>query len=220
MKKNLIILSLALALGAHAASYSANVIGFVKVNVGTNMTLVADPFITGVTNGANEVLPTLADGTGLLLWNPAIANFVSYTVYQGHYYNSTTGALVPTPVLGPGQGFFIKNFGAATNVTFAGSLAILPGKTNYISLPVGYTLVGSEVPTPGGIKSKLGLTLPSTATLQFYTNGVYSQYTYSSGQWYNTKKSVVPEPVVFPGQGFFFENLGTAAVIWPETLPH
>ena len=184
------------------------------------MTLVSNPFITGATNGANEVLPTLADGSGLLLWNPTIANFVDYTSYQGHYYNSTTGALLPTPILNPGEGFFIKNFGSATNITLVGSLAILPGTTNYISLPVGYTLMGSEVPTPGGITSKLGLVLPTTATLQFYTNGVYSQYTYNAGKWYNASKAVVAEPIVSPGQGFFFENLGKTAVIWPETLPH
>ena len=72
---------------AQTPVYSQNVVGYASVatpSVGVNY-MLSIPFAIGVSNGANEVwplvspgVPTLPDGSELLIWNPTTVSFTAY----------------------------------------------------------------------------------------------------------------------------------------------
>jgi len=205
---------------AAGSTYTPNIAGFVRVSLNSNLTLVSNPFEVGFTNGANEVLPALADGTGLLTWETSAGSYNHLLVSQGTYFNADSGNPAPAPVLAPGEGFFIAQPGVVTNLTFVGAVALARGTTNYTSFPQGYSLTGAKLPITGRLTTDLHLQIPSTAIVQFYLDGAYSQYSCNAGIWYDAStQAVVSEPVLQAGQGFFLFNQASAPILWPQYLP-
>jgi hypothetical protein len=213
--------------------YSQNVVGYASVatpNLGVNY-MLSIPFAIGVSNGANEIwplvspgVPTLPDGSQLLIWNP---NTVSFTVYLSDSQSPTLwddnggNALSFSPILPVGQGFFLNPAQNSVTNVFAGTVAVNVGTSNQMTLPnvgVNY-LVGCVVPyagyvtngnnstggpnlsAAGGLPDGSQLLIWNPATVSFT---VYLSDSQSSSRWDDNGGNAIPvPPAITVGQGFF-----------------
>ncbi len=216
---------LALAAGAlttcaQQTEYSTNIVGFVEMRVASGYNLLANPFSAGVTNGANEIMPAI-DGEIILTWNGMGYNYVSYDTGFGGWIDANFDPASP-PWLPPGKGFFFFNPGAATTVTFAGQVRPGPCQTNWLSLPPGYSLLGSVLPASVTDISAGPVRLPLIDGMFLLRwNGWgwdYRAYDSAFGGWIDPDFNPMPPPGYSIGTGFFlFQPLGLAA--WPQWLP-
>ena len=122
--KTLLIASAALAAGILASSaqtYSQNIVGYVNQKlVGNQYNMIANPLTSGantadlVFNGSGNPAFTgyMPDGTTLLVWNGASFDAYTYDTSVGaddnNWYNGDESDTAPTPVIGVGEGFFVR----------------------------------------------------------------------------------------------------------------
>jgi hypothetical protein len=149
-------------------------------------------------------------------------NGVAYdtrTLDTGVWYDSAFNPTTP-PLIPPGRGFFFFNPGAAYTNTYVGTVVPNPGATNSMSLPPGFSLIGSVLPVSGANITAAPVGLPAIdACIVSSFNGVaYDTRTLDTGDWYNNAFQIVPAPSYTVGQGFFFFNPG-AATPWAQSLP-
>jgi hypothetical protein len=156
--------------------YSVNAVGYVNVNIPANAYVqIANPL------DANP-LDTNSNTLGALL--TSVPEFTSIYKYNGSGYEIATffgGAWdKPETTMNPGEGAFINGPEAFT-ITFVGT--VLQG-TNTISLPAGYSLVGSKIPQSTDV-SVLGLTqaMKEFDAVYIYNGSGYDIYTYFGGAW-------------------------------------
>jgi hypothetical protein len=238
--------------------YSQNIVGYATVatpGIGTTLYMVACPFVIGASNGANEVYGLNANsnnlpiGTEILIWNPTGPNANSYTVYyydpsyegvdQGSYggwwTDSTLSQNMPTPVLPPGQGYFLQPTANTTN-TFAGTVAVPVGgsATNTLN-GIGTTLymVSSAVPYAGDVTNVGGINLtnmpvgsevlvwnPTGPSANSYTTYYWDpSYLPDYGAWWtdSTLSQNLPDPLLPVGGAMFIQP--TANYKWVQTVP-
>jgi hypothetical protein len=209
------------AISAMAQSnvYSLNIVGYATVTVPTGYSLLANPLSAG-TNGANEIMPVI-DGEQILTWNGSGYNYVTFDSGFGGWVDAASNPSVP-PSLPPGKGFFFFNPNAATNVTFVGQVVPGPSSTNQLTLPVGYSLIGSPLPATVTAITNAPVSLPVIDGLQILTwNGsgyVYSSFDSGFGGWIDSASNPKLPPSYTIGQGFFFFNPG-AQTTWNQSLP-
>jgi hypothetical protein len=200
--------------------YSLNVVGYVNVPVPSGYSLLANPLSAGVTNGANEIM-TPIDGEAILKWNGSTFNYVSFDTGFNGWIDINFNPSVP-PSLPPGKGFFFLNPGAATTVTFVGQVVPSPGVTNQLTLPSGYSLVGSPLPVSAPVITNAPVSLPVIDGMAILTwNGsAYSYRSYDTGfnGWIDLNFNPATPPAYTTGQAFFFLNPG-APVTWNQSLP-
>jgi len=219
---------------AQANVYSLNIVGYATVTVSPGYNLMANPLQAGVTNGANEIMPIL-DGEQILTWSGTAFNTVMYdsgAVPTPGWVKADDTTPAHPPSLPPGTGFFFFNPNAtATNFTFVGQVVPGPSSTNSLTLPSGYSLIGSPLPASltvaqGGITNaplKLPI-LDGMSILQWGGTG-YNTTLYDSGAvptppWVkadDTTPTTVPAYSI--GQGFFFFNPNPTAAAWVQSLP-
>jgi len=214
------------AISAMAQSnvYSLNIVGYATVTIGSGYNLLSNPLSAGVTNGANEIMPIL-DGEVILTWTGSAYSQVGYDSGFGGWVGADGSTPSAPPSLPPGKGFFFFNPNAApTNVTFVGQVVPGPSSTNTLSLPSGYSLVGSPLPATVAQITNAPVSLPvldGMLILQ-YSGGKYAQTGFDSGfgGWVGadgTTPSVAPPYKI--GDGFFFFNPNPAAASWSQSLP-
>jgi len=208
--------------------YSLNIVGYVNVPVPSGYSILANPLSAGVTNGANEIMPTV-DGSFLLLWENNAYGYYGYDSGFGGWIDANLNPISP-PELPPGVGFFYYNPGSATTVTFVGQVVPDPGVTNSMALPAGYSLAGTPMPvsgTLGGAPTTGDPVAPGTVNMPIIDgefmlkwNGQYNYFGYDSGfgGWIDANLNPIAAPTVNPGEGFFYYNPGSS-VNWLQALP-
>jgi hypothetical protein len=207
---------------AQSNVYSLNIVGYATVAVPAGYSLLANPLSAGVTNGANE-LGLQIDSEQILTWNGTGFNYVSYDSGFGGWIDANFAPSTP-PSLPPGKGFFFYNpLPVATNITFVGQVVPGPASTNSLSLPAGYSLIGSPLPANVTDISAAPVSLPKIDSMQVLTwNGsgyVYTAYDSGFGGWIDANFTAKAAPAYSIGQGFFFYNPGQTAASWPQSLP-
>jgi hypothetical protein len=206
--------------------YSLNIVGYATIPVASGYNLLANPLSAGATNGANEIMPIL-DGEVILTWNSATSKFVQtgYDSGFGGWVGADGSTASVPPSLAPGQGFFFLNPGPATNFTFVGQVVPNPGTTNHLSLPAGYSMIGSAIPATVAAITNAPVSLPvldGMAILQWDSAAQkYVQTGFDSGfgGWVKADGSTATvAPPYTIGTGFFFLN-PAAATTWDQSLP-
>jgi len=168
-----------------------------------------------VTNGANEILP-IVDQMTVLTYD---AGAYQYYQVDGTSWIGADGGPTQPPQLPPGKGFFYFNPGAAAQtITFVGEVVPAPGTTNTLSLPVGYSLVGSPMPVAGSATA-LAMPVVDQTTILPFINGAYQYFGNDAGTWVGADGSPTTAPTFAIGQGFFYFNPTAAALNWPQSLP-
>jgi hypothetical protein len=205
---------------AQSNVYSLNIVGYATVSLPSGYSLLANPLSAGTTNGANE-LGLQIPSEQILTWNGSGFNYVSYDPGFGGWIDANFAPSTP-PSLPPGTGFFFFNPGASTNITFVGQVVPGPSSTNSLTLPPGYSLVGSPLPANVADVSAAPVSLPLIPSMQILTwngNGyVYSSYDPGFGGWIDANFAPKTAPSYAIGQGFFFFNPGATAQ-WKQSLP-
>jgi hypothetical protein len=193
--------------------YSLNVVGYVQVVLPAGYTIVSCPLISS------------PDNTLATLFNNSTGTYKGWKFYfftggQG-YTQIDVGEKTGyqdggTNTINPGQAIFVQNTGTTTVTNIFVGTVPTGSLTNTLS--VGYNLVSSILPSSGDI---------ATNSLTLLTNGhsgdtvyVYSTNGYSSpgGIYKFGAKGVWQTDPVVPsvGEGFFYENVSTAAESWVE----
>jgi hypothetical protein len=190
--------------------------------------MLGNPLSAGVSNGFNEIMAVIPDGTAVLTWTGNSFDTAIYDASLGlsanNWYQSdgfTPLAAIPTAP--PGRGFFISPGLALTN-TFVGTVIPNVGATNSLAIPNGFSIVSSVLPV-GGAATNAVLNLPlldGMAVLK-WTGNSYDTFVYdgslgiSADGWY-LSDGFTPGPVpnLAVGEGFFY-NPGQVAT-WKQTL--
>ncbi len=221
MKKTLLIAAAALAAGVISTQaqpvYSQNIVGYANVSTPNGGTyLISAPFVTGVSNGLNEVFsPALPDASSVLIWNGVgYDTYVADSGSSSGWDDAGFNPLTTVPTVPVGKGFFLIPSGNVTN-TFVGNIAISVGTSNNMVLPNGGTyLVSSVVPYAGsvtnGTASGGGLNLngvPDASSILLWNGSSYVTYVADSGSpsgWDDAGFNPLPAPPsLVVGQGFF-----------------
>ncbi len=172
---------------AQSTVYSQNVVGYVNTVLpgGSALSLVSNP-LNGTTNSANTILPALVGGESVLVWSGTGYYFYQYQgagvgtglgfqsdwtdngafppappAIPGDQTDTADGVYwAPTPVLNPGQGFFVQNPGANLTNTFTGTVIT----TNSASIPGSgvLSLVSSAIPVGGNITTNSAINLTAS----------------------------------------------------------
>ena len=237
--KTLLIAAAALAAGIISSQaqsvYSQNVVGYANVAtpVGGVNYLLAVPFKVGVSNGANEVFPSLPEFSEILIWNPLSVNytFAKSDTGSGTGWSDAFDGPVPVPVLPVGLGFFLKPASGVTN-TIAGSVAINTGTSNVMTLATGGVnyLIGCAVPYAGSVTNGNDSgggpnlnALPEFSEMLVWNPNTVS-YTFaktdtgSATGWSDAFDGPVAVPSITVGQGFFLKPAASNAK-WITGLP-
>jgi hypothetical protein len=207
--------------------YSLNIVGYATVPVPTGYSIMANPLSNG-SNGADVIMPII-DGELILTWTGTKFTQVGYDAGNGGWVQADDATPATPPTLAPGTGFFFFNPIGATNFTFVGQVVPGPASQNTVTLPPGYSLVGSPLPaaltTAQGGLTNAPLNLPAIdgmLILNWDSTGqkyIQTGYDLGNGGWVqadDATPSAVPGYAI--GQGFFFFN-PIAAQSWTQSLP-
>jgi hypothetical protein len=267
MRTKTLLLSAAALLAAGIVSsqaqavYSQNIVGYASVVLQPGVyEMIANPFTNG-NNSASNVLTGLQGGENVSIWNGH-----GYYQYNYLGLGNGTGAggisdwqdistptnipgdvalpppnqsyvFAPTPVLPPGQAFFVQNLGSAETNTFTGVVAT----TNSVALAPGvYTMLASAIPVGGDISNgiiNLTQSLQGGETVFVWNGHGYYQYNYLGAgngtgaggisDWQDVSSPTnipgdvalpppngsyvfAPDPSLTVGQGFFILNSGSS----------
>ena len=174
------------ALALTNQNFSANAVGYVRINAGQGYTLLANPFDSG-NNSVAALLPSVASGSVLYQYTTG-AGYTSNVFSNGHW--SQGGMLME-----PGAGVFLDNpRKTAQKLLFTGT--VLQGTvTNFV--PVGYSITSPAIPLPTALA-----TLPAAHgdVISCY-DGKWITYTNVSGKWTGNARSAPLE--ISPGNAFF-----------------
>jgi hypothetical protein len=207
--KTLLIAAAALAAGvisSEAQVYSANIVGYVNVNLPAGqLALISNPLDDG-TNQANDLLSGLPNKSTLDVWNGS--GFTPYTKGASGFAGNP-----PLPV---GTGFFVKSISAYTN-TFVGNVVPAPGGNQTTNnFPAGtLVLIGSTLPVSGNFNDvgtnyfNLIATLPNKSSVQIWNGTGFTPYTKGA-------TGLPGNPPYTVGQGFFVKSI--SATNWIQTL--
>lgn len=204
--------------------YSSNIVGFATVTVPAGYSLLANPFSSGATNGANEIMPIL-DGELIITWNGARFTEVGYDSGYGGWVGADGQTRAAPPSLPPGVGFFLFNPSATpTNVVFVGDVVPAPGTTNCVVLFTGYSLMGSPLPATVNQITNDPISLPAIDGMIILewsgSNYLQTGFDLGHGGWVGADDqtpSVAPSYSI--GQGFFYFSPLYSPVRWCQHLP-
>jgi hypothetical protein len=243
--KTLLIAIGALAAGlfsSQAQVTSANVVGYANIPALGNQAFnaVANPFSAGVSNGLNEVFPTLPNGSQVFLFVGGTYQIYGYDASIGDHDNNWFDGgfdadIENFPIVAPGTGTFLVLPASSPNATnsFIGSVAVNIGATNTATYTQGiYSFAGSVVPYAGQIDgTNVNLLMPNGSEL-YQWDPVHSTFVISgydasigdhSNNWFDGgfDADLANPPVVSVGDSFFivpggFSGSGTYQ--WKQTL--
>jgi hypothetical protein len=211
----------ALSSMAQSNVYSLNVVGYVNISLTNGYQMIAnqlDADGTGTNNTLATVFGTaLPNLTQVLSWDPVAQTFdvSTYRTSTSAFAGNTAG--VTATGIQMGQGVFVNlpAAAAATTVTTVGTV-MQAGAGVPAVLPQGYSLVSSQAPIAGGVKSTLGY--PAGNLDQILTWDIPSQsYTLSTYRA-STGLFTGGEPQIAVGQSFFAKVAAAAGVTWTNTF--
>jgi hypothetical protein len=215
--------------------YSLNIVGYANVPNPGGYTFQTAPFSNGVTNGANEILPSNTgqyDGDALLLWQgTGYKTYPLDSTSPTGFSDPNTALPIPAPILSGGLGYLYQNgVGVSNTLTYVGTVRT---GTNVVHIPTQpFNALGSPIPFAGDVQTNLNLVntagrfdgddlqilvrAPSGQVSGFH---VYPFDSTSSTGFSDPNTGLpIPGPQISIGQGFFFHNgLGVAAD-WTQTL--
>ena len=209
---------------AQSSVYSLNIVGYATVSVAPGFSLMANPLSAGVTNGANEIMPIL-DGEQILTWTGTSFSEAMYDSGAGGWVMADDVTKTVPPSLPPGVGFFFFNPNpAATNFTFVGQVVPGPSSTNTLTLPSGFSLIGSPLPATVAQITNPPVSLPVLDGMQIlqWSGTKFNEVMFDSGAggWVladDVTKTTAPPYSI--GSGFFFFNPNPTSNPWPQSLP-
>jgi hypothetical protein len=214
-----VMLALSLAISQAQNIYSANVVGYINQVIQPGLQCIANPLDNASTNGVNEVMPNLPDGSYVYAYNITSNAFIPYVVYSGVYYNPNTFAVLPNPTAAPGTGFFVYNAGSVYTNSWQGLIDCPYGGSTNVVLTNTLSMYGPVVPYTGDIYTILGFCPPDGSYVYIFDpiaqafdiSVVYSCVYYNPNTF-----AVNPDPQVTLGQGFFLycPTVGT----WTQTF--
>ena len=216
--KTLLIAAAALAVGiasSMAQTYSQNIVGYVNTPIAAGYTMLVTPVSPNTTNNAEAILPCLASGDQLLVWNGGGYN-IDYFNGPSDWYDGVSFNSISQPVLLPGQGFFYQNNGSLKTNTFVGTVQL----TNTVPLNAGYSQVGSTAPVAGSIEStNFSIPFASGDQVLVWNGGGYNiDYYNGPGDWYDgVSFNSIGVPTLSVSQGFFYQNNGSGKS-WSQTV--
>jgi hypothetical protein len=197
--------------------YSVNIVGYVNQTIPLGYSVYASPLKVNSTNGAEQVLTSLAAGDQLLLWNGGGFN-VDLFLGAGTWFDGVSFNPINTPNLPSGSGFFYQNnSGSVETNTYVGEVVL----SNSVALPTGYQLVGSSVAIGGNLENtNLNLPLQAGDQILLWNGGGYNVALFlGAGTWFD---GVTFNPIAIPtvnvGQGFFYQNNSGAPSTWTENV--
>lgn len=210
------VLSAATVVATVAQSvYSVNAVGFVNKTVGAGQfALLANPLDLGGTNTLLTVLPDVPNNTAVYKWKNDSSTYDVLTKRSATLWTGAPSGNNTT--LNLGEGFFIKNVGAADfTITFVGE--VKQGTAITTPFPAGFGLIASQVPQAGKVQTDLGL--PAQVNDVVYVWNAVTQ-----GYKIFTKRSATlwtgvtgeTEPAVGVAEGFFLKA-GTAGT-WTRSF--
>lgn len=221
MRTKALLLTAALGLAGAATSmaqavYSVNVVGYINLSMAPGFNLVANQLNASPNNRLNSVLPGAALESQVLKF--ANNNYSSDISDGTEWLDANTGNPSTTTV-GPGEGFFFFNPGAAAvPVTLVGEVKT---GSSTVALNPGFSLVSSVVPQELDLTPANGVADVLEAQYLTFNSGTqnYNGALINDGSGWldaNTGDPAVARPAV--GQGFFYFNPGATALSWTRTF--
>jgi hypothetical protein len=188
--------------------YSVNAVGYVNVTVPAGkFALLANP-LNQPTNSIPAVLPDVPVNTVVYVFDAATGQFAAATKRATSW--TGTGAAA---TIAPGQGFFVKNAGAADlNITFVGE--VMQGTDMKVNYVAGFNLLGSLVPQTGKLETDLGFKAAVNDVVYVFdpaTQG-YATSTKRATAWTGGGG----EPTIPVANGFFYK--AGAAGSWTRSF--
>ena len=205
------LLAAGLIMAASAASslaqtvYSVNAVGFVNVTCPPGFSIITNP-LEASTNTVKALMPaTLPSLSAVFKFDSAGGAFQGSIHLGGGNWTANSMTLVP------GEGFFFKN-PSTTNITIT-FLGNVKQGTLSTPLPQGFSLVASQVPQAGLVKTDLGMPAGLLDSVFRYNNGTsqYDGYVFIGGTWTGGG-----EPTINVGEGFFVKKQSAAS--WDRTF--
>ncbi len=166
----LISLGAVLSSQADTTVYSVNAVGFVNLTIPAGYSMISNPLSTS-NNTLDNVIPSVVAGTTVYQWT---GTGFKIATYDGGWTPANHGI-----TMNPGQGVFIFTVNSAT-LTFVGEVPT--GNTSNISIPAGYSIVGSPVPQTGSLSSLQFPAQPGD-TVYRYINNQYQISTWDGSTW-------------------------------------
>lgn len=189
------------SLGAFGQVYSVNAVGYINVTVpASSFALIANQLNNGG-NKVTEVLPGVTEGTVVFKYTPG-TGFTPNGFEFGEWAN-------PNQVLGPGEGFFIRNNGTTElKLTLVGEV---PQGNLSTPLVNGLNLVSSQVPQAGKLVTDLKFpAVEGDVVFQYQGTGYRPANGFEFGEWSGG------EPTIAVAEGFFVQKNGAGA--WARTF--
>jgi hypothetical protein len=206
---------------AQSNVYSLNIVGYVNVPLGGNLTAMSNPLnagTAGAVNRADQVIP-YSDGDNIQIWTGASWALYTMDSLSGTGWTGSSGdvPLANLPVLGPGKGFFYGKSTTVTNVTLVGEVRT---GTNVVAISTGLNALGSPLPYGGLVATgPIALNVQDGDNIQTWTGTGWNLVARDSlsGTGWTGNSGDVPEPTLTVGQGFFYGN-GVGAFNWTQIL--
>ncbi len=201
---------------AQSNVYSLNIVGYVNKVINPGYNLIANPLSSG-TNGVDNVI--VVPDASIVVTFDGVA-YDSRYIDTGAWLKSSDDSPTTAPTVPPGRGFFFFNPNPAFTNTFVGSVVPSPGATNTLSLPPGYSLVGSVLPVAGAATAApVGVPAIDACIIVTFDGIAYDSRYLDTGAWLKSSDdSPTSDHNLTVGQGFFYFNPGLAAP-WTHTLP-
>jgi len=205
MRTKTLLLAAALSAAGIAASlaqsnvYSINVVGYVNQALVPGFTMVGNPLNNTSGNTVDGIFgQNLANGSVIYAFSGGSFVTTTYASKSGRW---DTGTNAVNPSLAVGGGVFVKNGGAATNVTFVGE--VLQGALAN-AYGAGFKIISSKTPQAGLLQTDLAYGPPVNGDTVYQFDPAAQNYVKIST--YSSKTST------WGGTGQ--PNLGVAEAFW------
>jgi len=181
---------------SNAQIYSANVVGYMTVQLTNGFTMVANQLDldgTGTNNGIYTVvgtnMPNLAQ---VEAWN---GNGFSPSKFSTGTHKWSANNQLFTNAMSIGSGFFVQS---SVNTNFIEIGNVIQG-TNMIPISVGFQVISPTAPLSGGIHTVFGYNPSKLDNVEVWNGNGFSPH-----KWSGTSFSS-GEPVFSPGQSMFLQ---------------
>ena len=225
MKKLTILSALAVALMSAAVAqeqtstvYSANIVGFIKVDVPAGLSLVSSPFKTseGKDPTINDVFGAgTPQGTELLIYSAK--GYATYTYYADAAAWFDEKDNEANPALPLGTGFWVRAF---EPFTFYLKGDVPTAATTPVTIVSGLQLISHAYPTDRNIKD-MNITPAQGDEIYCWSGTGYSIYTYykDTDAWYDTDDNPVTLTLK-AGQAYWYLSRNKSSYTWDQPRPY
>ena len=169
--------------------FSANVVGYVAVNLPPGYSMTANP-LYAPSNTVSALFPGMADGTALNKFDTRLFKLTENVVKGGKWSNSNE-------TLVPGEGaIFFNPTSDFKNINFVGE--VLVGEL-LIPIASGFSVRSSQIPKPGRLHTDLGFPIAMGDVVHLFDRDKQNYVIYE----YDPKKWESNPPLVGVGESFW-----------------